>query len=265
MMSPDEGNATQRPGAGNMNGGKPQFVFFGDSITDPAHIGCTANYWQFLAEDLGVTPLVYGVNGHQMKQLDGQAEKFAAEHPEGADAIFVFAGTNDYNSDVPLGEWFSETTEKTNHNGREVERRRRAFVYDDATFRGRINILMRRLRSQWPSTPVYLLTPLHRGYATFGPENVQPDESFANGAGLFIDDYVAAVKEAGGVWAVTVIDVHAESGLFPLFPEHAPFFHDAETDMLHPGTAGHRRIADAIERRLGAPDRPDRASGKRFC
>lgn len=106
---------------------------------------------------------------------------------------------------------------------------------------------------------------MHRGYATFGPENVQPDESFANGAGLFIDDYVAAVKEAGGVWAATVIDVHAESGLFPLFPEHAPFFHDAETDMLHPGTAGHRRIADAIERRLGAPVRPDRASGKRFC
>ena len=72
--------------------GKPQFVFLGDSITDPAHIGCTENYWQFLAEDLGVTPLVYGVNGHQMVHLDGQAQKFAAEHPEGADAIFGFAG-----------------------------------------------------------------------------------------------------------------------------------------------------------------------------
>ena len=230
--------------------GKRQFVFFGDSITDLAHIGCTANYWEFLAKDLGITPLVYGVNGHQMKQLDGQAAKFAAEHPEGADAIFVFAGTNDYNSDVPLGEWFSETMEMTNHNGREVRRRHRAFVYDDATFRGRINILMRRLRSQWPSTPVYLLTPIHRGYAEFGPANIQPDESFANGAGLFIDDYVAAVKEAGNVWAATVIDINAESGLFPLFPEHAPFFHDAVTDRLHPGAAGHRMIANAIERHL---------------
>lgn len=236
-------------GAGERRG-KRQFVFFGDSITDPAHIGCTANYWEFLAKDLGITPLVYGVNGHQMKQLDGQAAKFAAEHPEGADAIFVFAGTNDYNSDVPLGEWFSETMEMTNHNGREVRRRHRAFVYDDATFCGRINILMRRLRSQWPSTPVYLLTPIHRGYAEFGPANIQPDESFANGAGLFIDDYVAAVKEAGNVWAATVIDINAESGLFPLFPEHAPFFHDAVTDRLHPSAAGHRMIASAIERHL---------------
>ena len=62
---------------------KPQFAFLGDSITDPAHIGCTANYWEFLADDLGVTPLVYGVNGHQMKHLAEQAAKFAAEHPEG--------------------------------------------------------------------------------------------------------------------------------------------------------------------------------------
>ena len=69
---------------------------------------------------------------------------------------------------------------------------------------------------------------------------------------------IGAVKES-------VTDHFVLKGLFPLFPEHAPFFHDAETDMLHPGTAGHRRIADAIERRLGAPVRPDRASGKRFC
>ena len=68
-----------------------------------------------------------------------------------------------------------------------------------------INSAMSFLRASFPTARFVLLTPIHRGFATFGAQNVQPDESFANGAGLFIDDYVAAVKEAGGVWAATVI------------------------------------------------------------
>ena len=87
--------------------------------------------------------------------------------------------------------------------------------------------------------------------SVFGPSNVQPDEFHANGRGLFIDDYVAAVKEAGNVWAVNVIDLNAESGLFPLLKSHARFFHNEKSDMLHPNNAGHEQISRAIMRRLG--------------
>ena len=107
------------------------------------------------------------------------------------------------------------------------------------------------LKDNWPGTPVYLMTPLHRGYATVGPKNVQPDESHANGKGLFIDEYVAAVKEAGNIWAVNVIDLNAESGLFPMLKSHARFFHNEKRDMLHPNNAGHEQIARAIMRRIG--------------
>jgi lysophospholipase L1-like esterase len=109
---------------------------------------------------------------------------------------------------------------------------------------------MKVLRESFPAQPIYLLTPIHRGYATFGASNVQPDESYANEIGEYIDAYVDVIKEAGNVWAATVIDINAESGLFPLFASHARFFNNAQTDMLHPNNAGHERIAEAIAVRL---------------
>ena len=96
-----------------------------------------------------------------------------------------------------------------------------------------------------------LLTPVHRGYAMFGARNVQPDESYANERGLFIDDYVAAVKEAGNLWAAKVVDINADSGLYPNARSQDAFIHRPDTDRLHPSTAGHERIAEAIALEVG--------------
>ena len=59
-------------------------AFLGDSITDARHIGCTSNYWNFLERDMGIVPLVYGINGHQFKHLLGQAETLYAAHSNAA-------------------------------------------------------------------------------------------------------------------------------------------------------------------------------------
>ena len=232
-------------------------AFLGDSITDAAHIGCSENYWGFLERDTGLVPIVLGRNGAQWRDLPEQVRRLSEEHGCAVDAIFVFAGTNDFNSSVPLGEWFEMDDATVDRGHGMVSVRRRRFSRDEATFRGRVNVVMSAVKDGWPEADVFLLTPIHRGYATFGPENVQPDETHSNEAGLFIEDYVQAVKEAGNLWAAEVIDLHAESGLFPLLASHSAFFHDARSDMLHPGNRGHERIARAIERHLGmaAPPR----------
>ena len=103
----------------------------------------------------------------------------------------------------------------------------------------------------FPSARIVLLPPVHRGYAKFGEMNVQPDESYANTCGLFIDDYVAAVKEAGNVWAAKVVDINAASGLYPNARTQDAFIHHPDTDRLHPSTAGHERIAEAIALEVG--------------
>ena len=225
-------------------------AFLGDSITDKIHVGTARNYWEYLADFCGIIPLVYGINGSQWNGLVPQAEKLLAEHGGDVDAVFVFMGTNDYMGSVPLGEWFTVREEETNHRGEMKKLPRRYFTLDPGTFRGRINLGMKFLKTHFPKQQIILLTPIHRAFACFSETNVQPDESFSNLLGLHVEDYVACIREAGNVWSVPVIDLNADSGLFPVLDEFAQYFHLADTDRLHPNAEGHRRIAEVIRYRI---------------
>ena len=227
-----------------------QVAFLGDSITDVHHIGCRLNYWDFLAQDLGIEPRVYGINGQQWSRIPDQvtAMKKDGVLPE---VVSILMGTNDYNGNVPLGEWYELSAETVNKGGVMTNLTKRTLSTDVSTLRGRINVGLASVREAFPSAQILLLTPVHRGYAKFSERNVQPDESYSNGLGLFIDDYVACIIEAGRVHAVTVVDLNSLAGLYPLCPAHARDYFRNEpnpdcVDVLHPGTAGHRRMADAI-------------------
>lgn len=228
-------------------------VFLGDSITDKCHVGCETNYWGFLADRMGFTAHVYGINGNQLSHIPRQLAKAQAELGEDVDAIFVFAGTNDFNGGVPRGEWFVESEETVNKGGKPTRLRKREFSFDEGTVRGRLNRALAEVKRAYPRAQVILMTALHRGYATFGPTNVQPDERYANGRGYFIDDLNEDVRRAGELWSVPVIDLYAESGLLPREEAYGFYFaKPGTTDMLHPSTAGHDRIARVIEARLRA-------------
>lgn len=220
-------------------------AFLGDSITDPGVLRDDTHYWGFLQEWLDVTPLVYGISGHQWSHLPGQAARLHDEHGDDFDAIMIFLGTNDYNAGVPIGEWFTEEKAVVNADGKMVERTRRIPAYDPDTFRGRINIALDSLKRMYPSKQIVMLTPIHRGPATFDESNVQPTEDFQNACGEYLDAYVNAIKEASSIWSVPVIDTYSLSGIFPMHKEQEMYV-PGGNDWLHPNEKGHRRFASCL-------------------
>lgn len=224
-------------------------AILGDSMTEPSRDGSETVWWQYLTDWMGIVPRVYGISGHQWTGIYGQAEKLLAEGAE-VDAILVFAGTNDFNHSVPMGAFFTETVRETIHNGNPVSRKHRVPVETDSTFCGRINKVMSFLKTHFPEQQIVVMTPVHRGFARFGERNIQPDENFANGQGLYLEDYVGALKRASNYWAFPLIDLHALSGLYPLADSHAPYYRNAETDRLHLNSHGNERLAETVRYQL---------------
>ena len=225
-------------------------AYLGDSMTQRSKNGTNTIYWEYLTDLLGIEPYVYGISGNQWNGIYQQAVKLREEKGTNVDAIFIFAGTNDFNHSIPLGKFFNETTKPTNHNGTIVNRKYRTIIESDSTFCGRINKVMTFLKANFPDQQIIIMTTIHRGFAKFSENNVQPEENFANAEGLYIDDYVNILKQAALTWAVPVIDLYSLSGLYPLSDSHTKYFINSDTDRLHLNAVGNYRLAKTIQFQL---------------
>ena len=225
-------------------------AFFGDSITDPRNSGSKKKYWNFLQDWLGITPYVYAVSGRQWDDIPRQADKCKEEHSDDVDAILIFIGTNDYNNGVKIGEWYEERDEQVMYGHGQpkkmTDRKRRYMSMDKTTYRGRINIALEKVKRMYPTKQIVLLTPIHRAQFYRNDKNWQCTEDYTNQCGIYLEEYIQAVKDAGNIWAVPVIDMNAVSGLYPMMDEHAQYFADPATDRLHPNDKGHERMARTL-------------------
>lgn len=226
-----------------------KIAFLGDSMTQKRDSSVKV-YWEYLVDMMEIEPFVYGISGNQWDGIFKQAQKLKQEKGKDVDAIFIFAGTNDYNHNTPLGNFYFETSKETNFNGKTVTRKYRTLIEDDSTFCGRINKVIALLKQNYPDQQIVIMTPIHRGYATFSEKNVQPEENFSNDLGLYIDDYVNVLKTASSVWAVPIIDLYSLSGLHPVLDSYTKYFSNPDTDRLHPNSAGNFRLAKTIQYQL---------------
>lgn len=225
-------------------------AYFGDSITDPRNKAADSKYWSYLKEWLGITPYVYAVSGREWNDIPRQTNQLKQEHGGDFDAIMIFIGTNDYNNAVPIGRWYEEKMDTVTYGHRYIKRTEnrlhRMPSMDSDTYKGRINIALDSLKRTYPDKQIVLLTPIHRSGFYANDKNWQVPEDYANRCGEYLDAYVEAIKEAGKVWSVPVIDLNSLCGLYPLHDEHAKYFNKADTDRLHPNNLGHQRMARTL-------------------
>lgn len=225
-------------------------AFFGDSITDPKNPAATKKFWAWLQEWLNITPYVYAVSGRQWDDIPNQAAQLQAAHKDSVDAILIFIGTNDYITGVPIGKWFDEKEEEVMYGLGAPKtmtlRKRQYLCMDKDTYCGRINIALDNVKRLYPTKQLILLTPIHRQNYHANDRNWQCSEDYTNECGEYLQAYIDATKEAGNIWAVPVIDLNAISGLNPMLDEQALYFHNAETDRLHPNDLGHERMAKTL-------------------
>lgn len=229
-------------------------AYFGDSITDPNNKAAKRKYWHCLQEWLDITPYVYAVSGRQWNDIPRQADMLMKEHGDSINAIVMLMGTNDYNNGTQIGEWYEEKEAMVMYgHGKPkalTERQQQVPCMTDSTYKGRINIALSKVRTMFPDKQIVLLTPIHRGGFYRSDTNWQCTEDYTNQCGLYLQDYVDAVKEAANVWAVTVIDMNALCGLFPMMENHGKYFNNSETDRLHPNDLGHERMAKVLMQQL---------------
>ena len=205
--------------------------FLGDSITYGAKT--TKIYHQYLKELVGFSTCNnYGVDGASVtNHYSGICTRYN-NVASNSDIIFIFGGTNDFYYNKPLGEWYtlSGTTRTLNK--------------DVSTFRGALAEICDGLITKFPTKQIILMTPIHRDRL-----NSQQTDLEANASGLYLDDYVECVKEAGKIFGIPVIDLNGESGLYPMNTENANAYFHAD-DKLHPNANGHLKIAKVIQGKL---------------
>ncbi|CAG7609471.1 hypothetical protein PAESOLCIP111_01172 [Paenibacillus solanacearum] len=130
------------------------------------------------------------------------------------DCVTIFAGTNDYRLNKPLGQLKPV-----------------GGPFDVFTFYGAYQTLIEHLLTLHPASRLNLWTPLQRDKDGY-------DMYHANEEGRLLADYADAVVAVGKVYALPVLDLYATSGFSKLTLDVFT------SDRLHPNEAGHRRIAD---------------------
>lgn len=197
-------------------------IFIGDSITKGTYtaIGESAplsvadpNFATLLSVRFGMPDMInYGRNGISYSSLSPIETQFAltrvCENFESAKNIFLLAGTNDFGTDVPLGEPHDR---------------------GDISFYGATDFVFSRIREKNPSAAVFVVLPIPR---------VQEK----NAIGLTLDSYREALARQAECYGFYLIDGRE----LPIDPANEEERKRLLSDGTHPTPEGHALMAELI-------------------
>lgn len=202
-----------------------KIVAIGDSITRGTYTGdgessplsvAKPNFAQLVKDTLGYDELInYGVNGvcisATTKQESERAIARRVKEFEKADIALVACGTNDYGTNVALGEQTDNI---------------------DISFYGALDIVYKSLKDKYKK--VYIITPIPR--LDDGP----------NVKGYTLDDYRKAIEIKAKEYGFFVIDGYE----IPINPKIESDRKQYMQDGLHPNTVGHKLYAEYVIKQI---------------
>lgn len=159
-------------------------VAIGDSLFYGNKLGNSATWVNKLGAKHNMTVYNHGINGNTLAAQEREGKNAPmcvryADMEDGADYVVVIGGANDKRLDVPLGE---------------------ADSRDIHTFRGALNVMILGLTAKYPRARILFMTNYDRW----------PSK---NKLGLSDIDYVEAMKEICGKWAIPCFDNYHNSGI----------------------------------------------------
>jgi len=217
----------------NQNPGNPYAgkigVAYGDSITYGAFtdVGDTSpnsvvetRWCDVVAEKLDFASLTnYGQSGISISSTSSVLSERAlskcyGEMRDDAEIVLIAGGTNDFGTDVVLGNISDE---------------------EDVSFCGGLHILCKGLKAKYPHAAIIFITPIDR------------KGSASNGLGLSLDDYRKKIKEiAGNLYGFHIVD-----GTCTGFDASDPtFLENYMLDGTHPNQECHLLYGEAVAKVL---------------
>ena len=207
---------------------KLKINFLGDSITEGAGASVYENcYVKLVEKRLGAVCLNYGIGGTRLaKQHKPSAEPIydkdfcsrITEMEQDSNVICVFGGTNDFgHGDAEIGTIDDRTPE---------------------TFYGALHYLYSNLINKYPDSFIFVITPLHRV-----DENNPKGEGNKKKDGPLLREYVHIIKEVAEYYSLPVLDLFANSGIYPVNELHKQKY---TIDGLHPNDLGHNIVSNMI-------------------
>jgi lysophospholipase L1-like esterase len=192
-------------------------VYTGDSIT--ANSGASY-YPSIVASNLGATfdnyaisGSTFAVNPNNPSSRTPLATRFM-DMTDNADLVIVACSTND---------WQYDWTSLGDNESRDIH-----------TFYGALHTVCLGLIKKYPGKPILFMTPIKRAQSPY----TTPDAKNANGKTL--REYGEILKDVCTQYSIPVLDMYAESGIYPFDPELRDMF---VPDNTHPNAAGHALMA----------------------
>lgn len=188
-----------------------KYVAMGDSIT----VGfVTKPYATLVGKKLNINVVNLGISGSSMG-VNGTSPSPIVQRldtiPKDANIISVFAGTNDFGYNTAIGKSGDTAT----------------------NFYGSVDTICKYLLTNFPTSQILFITPLHR-----------KNETVENTQGYILEDYVNVIRDICNMYSIPVLDFYAD-GSFNLNVVGQEIY---SADGLHPLQNGHDLMGYKIAR-----------------